>query len=28
MSDATLHATTQDPDSFAVQIADQVESFI
>ncbi|WP_438293092.1 DUF5063 domain-containing protein [Streptomyces sp. HUAS TT7] len=28
MSDATLHATNQDPDSFAVQIADQVESFI
>ena len=28
MSDATLHATTQDPDDFAVQIADQVESFI
>ncbi|MGH4035998.1 DUF5063 domain-containing protein [Actinomycetota bacterium Odt1-20B] len=28
MSDATLHATTQDPNDFAVQIADQVESFI
>ncbi|MCH5674947.1 DUF5063 domain-containing protein [Streptomyces gilvus] len=28
MSDATLHATTQDPDDFAVQIADQVESFL
>ncbi|MFI6085067.1 DUF5063 domain-containing protein [Streptomyces sp. NPDC051217] len=28
MSDATLHSTTQDPDDFAVQIADQVESFI
>jgi hypothetical protein len=32
MSDATLHAHmhthTQDPDDFAVQIADQVESFI
>src|SRR4051812_17413348 len=28
MSDATLHVTSQDPDSFAVQIADQVESFI
>ncbi|EPH46324.1 hypothetical protein STRAU_0574 [Streptomyces aurantiacus JA 4570] len=23
-----LHATTQDPDSFAVQISDQIESFI
>ncbi|MER6525616.1 DUF5063 domain-containing protein [Streptomyces sp. NPDC001508] len=28
MSDATLHATTQNPDDFAVQIADQVESFL
>ena len=28
MSDATLHATEQDPDDFAVQIADQIESFI
>ncbi|MFJ4687142.1 DUF5063 domain-containing protein [Streptomyces sp. NPDC091377] len=28
MSDATLHATTQDPDDFAVQIADQIESFL
>ncbi|MFF3750416.1 DUF5063 domain-containing protein [Streptomyces sp. NPDC002018] len=28
MSDATLHATHQDPDDFAVQIADQIESFI
>ncbi|MEU3337400.1 DUF5063 domain-containing protein [Streptomyces sp. NPDC002144] len=28
MSDATLHATTRDPDDFAVQIADQVESFL
>ncbi|MFJ9040998.1 DUF5063 domain-containing protein [Streptomyces sp. NPDC102406] len=28
MSDATLHATAQDPDSFAVQISDQIESFI
>src|SRR3954452_2816851 len=28
MSDATLHVTTQDPDDFAVQIADQVESFL
>lgn len=28
MSDATLHSATQDPDDFAVQIADQVESFI
>ncbi|AXQ56237.1 DUF5063 domain-containing protein [Streptomyces albidoflavus] len=28
MSDATLHSTTQDPDNFAVQIADQVESFL
>ncbi|MET7719256.1 DUF5063 domain-containing protein [Streptomyces mirabilis] len=28
MSDATLHATSQDPDDFVVQIADQVESFI
>ncbi|MFI9648866.1 DUF5063 domain-containing protein [Streptomyces sp. NPDC052040] len=28
MSDATLHSTTQDPDDFAVQIADQVESFL
>ncbi|NGN67237.1 DUF5063 domain-containing protein [Streptomyces sp. A7024] len=28
MSDATLHNATQDPDSFAVQIADQVESFL
>ncbi|MER8001984.1 DUF5063 domain-containing protein [Streptomyces sp. NPDC095613] len=28
MSDATLHAANQDPDDFAVQIADQIESFI
>src|ERR1051325_7940021 len=28
MSDATLHATAPDPDSFAVQISDQIESFI
>ncbi|MEU9155810.1 DUF5063 domain-containing protein [Streptomyces sp. NPDC048417] len=28
MSDATLHATAHDPDDFAVQIADQVESFL
>ncbi|MFG2777602.1 DUF5063 domain-containing protein [Streptomyces prunicolor] len=28
MSDATLHATAPDPDDFAVQIADQVESFL
>ncbi|MFV0128654.1 DUF5063 domain-containing protein [Streptomyces sp. HMX112] len=28
MSDATLHAHTLDPDSFAVQIADSIESFI
>ena len=28
MSDATLHAIAQDPDDFAVQIADQIESFI
>ncbi|MCP3817921.1 DUF5063 domain-containing protein [Streptomyces sp. A3M-1-3] len=28
MSDANLHAVSQDPDSFAVQIADQIESFI
>src|SRR5690349_25043706 len=28
MSDATLHATSQNPDDFAVQIADQVESFL
>src|SRR5919108_3395283 len=28
MSDATLHATTRDPGDFAVQIADQVESFL
>ncbi|MFF0597169.1 DUF5063 domain-containing protein [Streptomyces antibioticus] len=28
MSDATLHATEQNPDDFAVQIADQVESFL
>ena len=28
MSDATLHASAQDPDDFAVQIADQVESFL
>ncbi|MCF3962936.1 DUF5063 domain-containing protein [Streptomyces fuscigenes] len=28
MSDATLHAVQQDPDDFAVQIADQIESFI
>ena len=28
MSDATLNAVTQDPDDFAVQIADQIESFI
>ncbi|MFV2117785.1 DUF5063 domain-containing protein [Streptomyces sp. Act-28] len=28
MSDATLHAHSLDPDSFAVQIADSVESFL
>ncbi|WP_225808546.1 DUF5063 domain-containing protein [Streptomyces spinosus] len=28
MSDATLHASTQNPDDFVVQIADQVESFL
>jgi uncharacterized protein DUF5063 len=28
MSDATLHAVHLDPDDFAVQIADQIESFI
>ncbi|MCK8680108.1 MULTISPECIES: DUF5063 domain-containing protein [Streptomyces] len=28
MSDATLHAHAMDPDSFAVQIADSIESFI
>ncbi|KIF75193.1 hypothetical protein QR77_17170 [Streptomyces sp. 150FB] len=28
MSDATLHDTAQDPNDFAVQIADQMESFI
>ncbi|MEO3765400.1 DUF5063 domain-containing protein [Streptomyces sp. B8F3] len=28
MSDATTHQATQDPDSFAVQIADSIESFI
>lgn len=28
MSDATLHSAAQDPNDFAVQIADQVESFI
>ncbi|ALV34489.1 DUF5063 domain-containing protein [Streptomyces sp. CdTB01] len=28
MSDATLHDATQDPDDFAVQIADQIESFL
>jgi hypothetical protein len=28
MSDATLHATEHNPDDFAVQIADQVESFL
>ncbi|GGS85721.1 DUF5063 domain-containing protein [Streptomyces chromofuscus] len=28
MSDATLHSTTRDPGDFAVQIADQVESFL
>ncbi|MFE1749122.1 DUF5063 domain-containing protein [Streptomyces anandii] len=28
MSDATLHATGRNPDDFAVQIADQVESFL
>lgn len=28
MSDATLHASGHDPDDFAVQIADQVESFL
>ncbi|MFG2450350.1 DUF5063 domain-containing protein [Streptomyces sp. M41(2017)] len=28
MSDATLHATSPDPDDFSVQIADQVESFL
>ncbi|WP_372350545.1 DUF5063 domain-containing protein [Streptomyces sp. KL116D] len=26
--DATLHAATQNPDDFAVQISDQIESFI
>ncbi|GAA1357868.1 DUF5063 domain-containing protein [Streptomyces beijiangensis] len=28
MSDATLNAVKEDPDDFAVQIADQIESFI
>ena len=28
MSDATLNSVTQDPDDFAVQIADSIESFI
>ncbi|MFD8672668.1 DUF5063 domain-containing protein [Streptomyces seoulensis] len=28
MSDATLHAIAQNPDDFAVQIADQIESFL
>ncbi|PZG78847.1 DUF5063 domain-containing protein, partial [Streptomyces sp. NTH33] len=28
MSDATLHAVGQNPDDFAVQIADQIESFL
>jgi hypothetical protein len=28
MSDATLNTVTQDPDDFAVQIADQIESFL
>ncbi|GKQ34403.1 DUF5063 domain-containing protein [Streptomyces sp. A012304] len=28
MSDATLHASDQNPDDFAVQIADQIESFL
>lgn len=28
MSDPTLHAITQNPDDFAVQIADSIESFI
>ncbi|MER6565369.1 DUF5063 domain-containing protein [Streptomyces sp. NPDC001093] len=28
MSDATLHATGRNPDDFAVQIADQIESFL
>ena len=28
MSDATLHATEPNPDDFAVQIADQIESFL
>jgi hypothetical protein len=28
MSDATLHDSTQNPDDFVVQIADQVESFL
>ncbi|MGW8378546.1 DUF5063 domain-containing protein [Streptomyces sp. ODS28] len=28
MSDATLNAITDDPDDFAVQIADQIESFL
>ncbi|MFC4500831.1 MULTISPECIES: DUF5063 domain-containing protein [Streptomyces] len=28
MSDATLHATNQNPDDFSVQIADQIESFL
>jgi hypothetical protein len=28
MSDATLHSKTQSPDDFAVQVADQIESFL
>ncbi|MFD5554813.1 DUF5063 domain-containing protein [Streptomyces sp. NPDC127068] len=28
MSDVTLHSTTQDPDDFAVQISDQIASFL
>lgn len=28
MSDATLNSVTQDPDDFAVQIADQIKTFI
>jgi hypothetical protein len=28
MSDATLNSITEDPDTFSVQIADQIESFL
>ncbi|MER5489584.1 DUF5063 domain-containing protein [Streptomyces sp. NPDC002454] len=28
MSDVTLHSTTQDPDDFAVQVSDQIASFL